>query len=352
MAGHIADAGSLDWCTPDWILDLVRKALKVARIDLDPCWNPNAHTDAATCYTLPANDGLVDSWNFPTIFVNPPYGVAYVHKETRAYMSQKDFRAMMKALPTKAERLAEGKKWNRSTIASWVERCARAHREHGSEAIALIPCYPDTKVWQKTIRNTATAVCELEGRVSFRLVPPGCQHLVGDAHECGKQATHVTDSKTKLCPEHVEALGETARRMFKVKKLPVNTPAPMGCALIYWGKDARHFAEVFKDCGTFKFPMVDVLGLLERERLMRAHLQDLVDTASESTGIAGFHQNGDLMTWEEYDLDAIRALLTGDGNIAINYVRALEEFYDSSKGLHIGVSTEKVEAARAAVRAV
>ena len=279
MAGHIADAGNLDWCTPDWILELVRKVFN-RPIDLDPCWNPNAHTNAVQSYTLPTNDGLADTWDFPTVFVNPPYGVAYIHKTDKSYLSAKEFRAQLKALP-KEPQAAFKAAYRRDTIGAWVDRCAKAHLEHGSEVIALIPCYPDTKVWQQTIRNTATAVCELRGRVAFRLV------------------------------------GSTR-----------NTPAPMAVAVVYWGKNPRRFTEVFQEHGTFKYPQVDVLSLQDQVVIMRALLQDLYDTAQESRGIAGWHPNGDLMTWDEYGLAPVRAALQGEGIASLTYLRALEVFHE------------------------
>lgn len=247
MAGHIADAGSLDWCTPDWILDLVRNVFG-GQIDLDPCWNPNAHTNAKVSYTLPKNDGLADPWNYPTVFVNPPYGVAYINQQDRSYMSAKDFRALLKG-KSKSEQQALKGLWRRDTIADWINRCAEA-RLHGSEVISLIPCYPDTRVWQETIHHSASVVCELRGRVSFRLVAPTCS-------VCGATASYKGHGGEHACEEHRSQLQQA-------KKLPKNTPAPMACALVYWGTRPERFVEVFGKHGVFKYPGVDVLALKRR----------------------------------------------------------------------------------------
>ena len=41
---------------------------------LDPCSNRHSTVRATVEYSLPEIDGLSASWNYPTIFVNPPYG--------------------------------------------------------------------------------------------------------------------------------------------------------------------------------------------------------------------------------------------------------------------------------------
>lgn len=44
-------------------------------INLDPCSNEYSVVNAETEYRLPEHDGLKESWNYPNIFVNPPYGI-------------------------------------------------------------------------------------------------------------------------------------------------------------------------------------------------------------------------------------------------------------------------------------
>lgn len=79
-------------------------------------------------YILPKHDGLRESWDFPTIYVNPPYGLD-------------------------AER---GR-----TIKDWLRKCEEAHRLNGAEVLALVPVATNTGHWKKYIFGRATAICFL-----------------------------------------------------------------------------------------------------------------------------------------------------------------------------------------------
>jgi len=126
-AGRTVHTLSQHWGTPDIYVGAVRQALG-GKIALDPCSNSYSRVKAKTEYRLPRQDGLKASWEHPTIFVNPPYGI-----------DQK-----------------------RSTsIKHWLERCAAAHREHRSEVIALVPVATNTGHWKKHVFGEATAVCFL-----------------------------------------------------------------------------------------------------------------------------------------------------------------------------------------------
>ena len=59
-----------DAYTPDWVLDIVKRALG-GIIDLDPCSDPQRRVPARRHFTL-ADDGLSEPWH-GTVFVNPPY---------------------------------------------------------------------------------------------------------------------------------------------------------------------------------------------------------------------------------------------------------------------------------------
>jgi hypothetical protein len=97
-------------------------------IALDPCSNAHSIVHADVEYRLPEHDGLRGGWNFPTIYVNPPYG---------------------------ADR-SRG-----TTIKDWLRRCARARKEHGSEVLALVPVATNTKHWKDYVFGVADAVCFL-----------------------------------------------------------------------------------------------------------------------------------------------------------------------------------------------
>jgi predicted RNA methylase len=200
MAGHIQSASSLDWCTPPAVLNAVRVALGGV-IHLDPCSNSASLVKATVEYSPPEHDGLVDTWDFPTVFVNPPFGACHVNQEDRAYLSAKQFRELSKV---------ERTKYARTTIGDWVRRCADAHRDHGSEVISLMPATVDTKAWQQVVFKTAAAVFFPRGRIKFVL---------------------PSDEKRKNAP-------------------------PMGCALVYWGEDSARFQVAMQRLGGTSLDLV------------------------------------------------------------------------------------------------
>jgi hypothetical protein len=72
-AGRQVVGKSRDWGTPRKYVEAV-KAVFGGHIDLDPCSNEHSLVKARVEYALPRVDGLHASWDFPTIYVNPPYG--------------------------------------------------------------------------------------------------------------------------------------------------------------------------------------------------------------------------------------------------------------------------------------
>jgi len=126
-AGRSIVSISQSWCTPPKYVVAVREVFG-GPIALDPCSNIHSVVHAENEYRLPEHDGLRTSWNFPTIYVNPPYG---------------------------ADRLRG------TTIKDWLRRCARAREEHGSEVLALVPVATNTKHWKDYVFGVADAVCFL-----------------------------------------------------------------------------------------------------------------------------------------------------------------------------------------------
>lgn len=72
-AGRTVNADNKDWGTPPVYVEAVREVFG-GEIALDPCSNKWSLVGASVEYLRPANDGLKDSWDYPTIYVNPPYG--------------------------------------------------------------------------------------------------------------------------------------------------------------------------------------------------------------------------------------------------------------------------------------
>lgn len=133
-AGRTVNSQSQDWCTPSEYVDAVRSVFG-GKIDLDPCSNEWSIVNAKTEYSLPAHDGLRESWDFQTIYVNPPYG---------------------------ADR-ERG-----TTIKHWLYKCAHAHKHYGSEVLALVPVATNTSHWKEYVWGRATAVCFLyDTRLKF-----------------------------------------------------------------------------------------------------------------------------------------------------------------------------------------
>ena len=132
-AGRRIRGSSRDWGTPKFYVDAVAEAL--GRIDLDPCSSRHSVVNAAVEYKLP-RDGLKESWDYGSIYVNPPYGIA-------------------------------GGKY-KSCVGDWLARCADAHDRHGSEVIALVPVATNTSHWKTNVFGRAAAVCFLyDTRLKF-----------------------------------------------------------------------------------------------------------------------------------------------------------------------------------------
>ena len=133
-AGRNINTKSQDWGTPAKYVEAVKSVFS-GKIDLDPCSSEYSIVNAETEYLLPEHDGLKESWNFPTIYVNPPYGI---NKE-------------------------QG-----TSIKHWLARCARAHKQYRSEVLALVPVATNTGHWKRSVFGKAAAICFLyDTRLKF-----------------------------------------------------------------------------------------------------------------------------------------------------------------------------------------
>lgn len=123
-AGRKSISTTKDWNTPPDIVAAVRATFG-GSISLDPCSNEHSLVHADKEYLLPEHDGLIESWDYPTIYVNPPYGNDKV-RGTR--------------------------------MAQWFARMAQAAGD-GSEVIALVPVAPNTAHWKTFVFPVAAAIC-------------------------------------------------------------------------------------------------------------------------------------------------------------------------------------------------
>lgn len=156
-AGRTVNSQNQNWCTPPKYVEAVRKVF-AGEIALDPCSNEWSVVEARNEYKLPEHDGLRESWDFPSIYVNPPYG-------------------------TDRER--------GTTIKHWLRKCAEAHVEYGSEVLALVPVATNTKHWKEYVWGCATAVCFLydtrlrfwvEGKDEGKGAPMSCAMIYWNRH--------------------------------------------------------------------------------------------------------------------------------------------------------------------------
>jgi hypothetical protein len=133
-AGRQAVSSKKDWCTPKKLIVAVKQVFG-GQIDLDPCSNEFSIVGANTEFMLTHQDGLQQSWNYKTIYVNPPYG-------------------------SDTER--------GTTIKNWYCKIAEAYIKHGAEIIVLVPVAPNTAHWKKYVFPIASAICFLyDTRLKF-----------------------------------------------------------------------------------------------------------------------------------------------------------------------------------------
>ena len=133
-AGRTINTLSQEWGTPEKYVKAVCDFFG-GHIDLDPCSNKYSIVGAKTEYRLPRHDGLHESWNFHSIYVNPPYGID---------------------------------KERGTSIKKWLCRCAEANKIHKSEVLALVPVAANTGHWKNFVFGNATGVCFLyDTRLKF-----------------------------------------------------------------------------------------------------------------------------------------------------------------------------------------
>lgn len=122
-----------DWNTPIEYINKIKKFF--GQICLDPCSNEFSIVNAKTEYRLPNHNGLEESWNYETIYCNPPYG-------------------------------RNGK----TSIKNWLEKCSDSYSKYNNQIIALIPVATNTKHWQQNIFKNANSICFLKvPRLKFYL---------------------------------------------------------------------------------------------------------------------------------------------------------------------------------------
>jgi len=132
-AGRSVKSASQAWGTPKKYVDAITTFFN-GEIALDPCSNEHSIVHAKTEFLLPT-DGLTEEWDYPTVFVNPPYGRDYERG---------------------------------TTIKDWIAKCYNTHQKYGNEVIALIPVATNTSHWKEYIFGKADTICFLyDTRLKF-----------------------------------------------------------------------------------------------------------------------------------------------------------------------------------------
>lgn len=126
-AGRTINSKNTDWGTPLKYVKAIKEVFG-GKILLDPCSNEYSIVGAEIEYSLPDKDGLKESWNYPTIYVNPPYG---------------------------------SNKENKTTIKHWLFKCDHSYKKYNSEVIALVPVATNTSHWKECIWGEASSICFL-----------------------------------------------------------------------------------------------------------------------------------------------------------------------------------------------
>ncbi len=178
MAGHIASSSSVDWNTPEQLVERIRTFFG-GKIDLDPCSNSGSIVKAVLEYLLPEKDAFVDPWfqeGVRTCYVNPPFGVYFMKNDTsKDILLPKELKAACEILctdpkkPTPAEKKTIRElraQYTRFTLKDWAKRITEEYRK-GLETIVLIPAQPGTGAWQEYIHPNKRAICNLAGRLRF-----------------------------------------------------------------------------------------------------------------------------------------------------------------------------------------
>src|SRR6266404_2417493 len=142
-AGRNVNSKSRNWNTPQKVIDAVREVFGI--IWLDPCSNEFSKVNAEVEYKLPT-DGLKESWNYPTVYCNPPYG--------------RD-------------------KERKTSISDWLEKGSNIK----SDLLILIPVAVNTGHWKRFIWGKAQTICFLaDPRLKF--LEEGKENKIGCPMAC------------------------------------------------------------------------------------------------------------------------------------------------------------------------
>lgn len=132
-AGRKNTQNKSDWNTPRKIVDVVWQFF--GEVFLDPCSNSGSIVGAVDELALPM-DGLSIPWNYPNVYVNPPYG-------------------------------RDSKRC--TTIKNWIEKAYLSNQKYAAEIIMLIPVATNTSHWKEFVFGKASICFLKDSRLKFRI---------------------------------------------------------------------------------------------------------------------------------------------------------------------------------------
>ena len=125
-AGRKNNSEKKDWNTPPKYIIPITDFFG-GKIELDPCSNQHSLVGAINNYFYPEKDGLLENWNFSSVFVNPPYG-----------------------------------KSNGKSLYDWILKGLNEYDKYQSEIIFLIPVATNTRHFKQLIFKKFSSICFLE----------------------------------------------------------------------------------------------------------------------------------------------------------------------------------------------
>lgn len=130
-AGRKINSLTQEWNTPPKYIDLIYKFFGGVP-NLDPCSNENSLVNAEINWILPTN-GLLEEWNYKTIYVNPPYG----------------------------------RNSDKTTIKDWIKKGYESYQKYNNELLYLIPVATNTRHWKDYIFGKSSICFLYDTRLKF-----------------------------------------------------------------------------------------------------------------------------------------------------------------------------------------
>lgn len=216
---HSHSAGTVEWLTPP---DFLEKVGGWRWYGLDPCAPAVQPWPTARRVFTKRDNGLIQPWGTDQVWLNPPYA----HGE----------------------------------LGRWLARLA----EHG-RGMALIFARTDTAAFNRHVRERATAVLFMEGRMTFRVGEPFTDPRTGKRYELGDEAPGNAGAPTVLCAYGMPAADVLAAAPIPGLFAPLNIPRSVIASFLAGDQTWAEVVAEFARDRDGPFPLADLY------RFVRAH---------------------------------------------------------------------------------